>query len=305
MDRSTCKTLYFVCAVHIIFLFFLYFSDIKTLKKSSFKNIAINTITVHEPKAELTKVLPFALDENLSSKEKDKSLVSKAPDAKKKIENEKKNKEQFKANEEKKKREVVSNAKPAKTPVKKNESSSTIPPQKNLAKAKDVKPSAGFKNSQSKNELVSKNLIDELQNDLSFLEKPLETSKKASNLKVPTLSSLEISGLKNKSNQSPSNFSGKIDASFLGGSSTESEFNGRLIDFFKRELRLPEYGEVKIKMKINDSGRVSDVSVLSSKNKKNEEYLKSTLLKMSIPWLNKYLSNRDEIDITVCFTNDL
>lgn len=307
MNRGFRKTLFSVFLAHLVIIVFLYFSEGKALRKPFVKNIAINTITVNEPLPIFDYVNNTSTSTSIpeekisSSNEMDQTPLTKPPQEKKKNE---KAKATPKENEIKKKNESkpksVTAKKPSETSIKKNT------PVSKKSSPKPEKGGGSLKNYQSNNELVSKKLLDELQRDLSFIEKPLEESKKASNLKVPNLSSLEITGLKSKIKQNGSgNFSGKVNASLYGGSSSEAEFKGVLIDFFKRELKLPDYGDVKIKMKINESGNISDISVLSSKNKKNEEYLKSTLLKMSIPWLNKYLSKRDEVDITVCFTNDI
>lgn len=133
--------------------------------------------------------------------------------------------------------------------------------------------------------VVSKSLLDKLQSDLTSLEKVSEVLRKDEKIKVPVLSSLEINQIKQASTEP----------------STE-DFQSKLTDFFKSHLKLPEYGGVKVRMKIQENGKIDDIFVISSENKKNEEYLKNILLKISVPC---FFSQKEDMELVICFTNDI
>ena len=139
-----------------------------------------------------------------------------------------------------------------------------------------------------KNEEIPKSLLEKLQNELSALEKKDNSTVKTEGLTVPKISSLEVSQL-----QAADKNDGK------------AEFRYKIVDFFKSHLKLPEYGEVKIEIKIKEGAYISEVNVISSESLKNQKYLKDILLKTSIPWLNDYLSAGEEVDLIICFTNEI
>ena len=164
----------------------------------------------------------------------------------------------------------------------------TVPNNSKVATKKIEAKAKSIYKEPTKKEVISSDLINKLQNELSILEKEPTFVTKTKKLKLPVLSSLEINQLKQTDNQ--------IDM---------VDFQGKLIDFFKSHLKLPEYGEVKVKMKIKEDGMIDDIEVLSSKSGKNEVYLKNILLKISLPWLNDYLPKQEEVDLIICFTNDI
>ena len=339
MERGLAKIIFFVCACHFLLLAALYLTEGKIFNPALSKNISVKTFFIKEPLAVLpitssenSKMMPTTSGSIVSSAEvlstqalsgieheaissTKKSVKTSASSFSSPVllakELEKKSatgssnldKQSNAPRFEKKEEKTLSSKKKLEQPSEKKKPlpvSSGINSQK-IARSKDF-PSVKEGN---KRESVSGKLIDELQKDLSFFGNSEVTSKKAENLKVPNLSSLEITQFKssNKEVEKKNSF-GTLSSSRYNEGSQEAEFKGLLTDFFKRCLKLPEYGEVKVRMKIKADGSITNVSIVSSKNKKNEEYLKSTLLKIYVPWLNKYLSNQDEADIIVCFTND-
>lgn len=143
--------------------------------------------------------------------------------------------------------------------------------------------------SSRKEKVVSKALLSKLEKSISEMDNVLEEVALKSykkELLVPKVSLDMSSPEKNRLKKGNQNFEKK------------------LIEHFKKNLLLPEYGGVKLKLKIERSGIVKDVVVLFSQNKDNEKLLKNALLSLSVPWLNQYVQE-DEIDLIIHFTNDI
>ena len=108
-------------------------------------------------------------------------------------------------------------------------------------------------------------LSEQIHNlDLSY------TQEKKDSLEVPVLEQLKI------------DFSDQI--------STASEES--LSSFFKKNLKLPEFGEIKIKLSTDHEGKVQKLEILQSNSKKNRAYLKNTLPELSFPCFNETLTIR-------------
>ena len=67
----------------------------------------------------------------------------------------------------------------------------------------------------------------------------------------------------------------------------EENLNEMIISFLQNTLELPEFGEVKAKIEIDSSGHLVSLNILSSKSKKNEQFLKNQLPDLIFPCLNK------------------
>jgi len=77
-----------------------------------------------------------------------------------------------------------------------------------------------------------------------------------------------------------------------------------LIAELKNSLNLPDFGEVKITITITPQGKITKLKVLSTKSKKNEEYLKNTLPKLTLSWFNQYAKDKP-ITLTITFKNEI
>jgi len=82
------------------------------------------------------------------------------------------------------------------------------------------------------------------------------------------------------------------------------KYQDLLVEDLKSHLHLPEYGEVKMKIKIDGKGNILNVDSLLSQSKKNENYLKNTLPRLTFPWFNQYFSEEEKHEFTVTFKNE-
>lgn len=73
--------------------------------------------------------------------------------------------------------------------------------------------------------------------------------------------------------------------------------------FLKASLILPEFGDVKIKLTVKRSGKVTLVKVLKSESKKNKEYLEESLLQLKLPSFGKHFSGLEEKSFTLTLSN--
>lgn len=283
MTLSFKRILIKVVIFHFLAFFFLYFVSGSIGKSVSKKKIAINTIVMREPKAQEKKLSPkvehsfFKSDVRVKEKEPSKKKdfhISNKP----KIINKPKSSRNYpapKINFGDKKKSTHSQIKKTE-----NKSNFEINPKKSRA-------------------VLSQNLLKKLNDELSDFDVSSTLKKKEPNLKVPSLSELEITKI--------SIFSelGTKKSGFIDGKGDGEEFHQRVVEFFKTHLKLPEYGEVKIKMKIVQEGKIAELKVLYSQSKKNEEYLKDALDNISLSWINDFFSNGEQLELVVSFTNDI
>jgi outer membrane biosynthesis protein TonB len=167
---------------------------------------------------------------------------------------------------------------------------------KNVVKEISKKSAKSIKNETKdvKKEIVKKETLDLLE-QVSNLEKIPKDFQTASTdkLHVPKLGELTAATIDIE------------EMSQMGEKESNAGFQNVLIDHFRKNLSLPEYGEVKVKLTLNADGTIVDVDVLSSKNKKNEEYLKNTLPNLTFPWFNLYLPNEKKLVLTISFLNEM
>ena len=81
---------------------------------------------------------------------------------------------------------------------------------------------------------------------------------------------------------------------------TSTGFSDEIIAAFLQEvLTLPEFGDVRVSMTIDRSGRLKSLEVLVAKSEKNAAFLKNRLPELQYPCLN------EEASLTVLFSNAL
>ena len=131
-------------------------------------------------------------------------------------------------------------------------------------------------------------LLDELQMSMSKMDK-VEDVKKLSHFTLPS----------------------SIERIHVNAEITEStiqkekiKYQELLIEDLKSHLHLPEYGEVKLKIQLDGRGNILNVTPLLSQSKKNENYLKNTLPRLTFPWFNQYFSEEEQHEFTITFKNE-
>ncbi len=131
----------------------------------------------------------------------------------------------------------------------------------------------------------SKDLITQLEESLSKIED--------SKISIPKLDNLEIPKPIKSLN---------IQAEIQNQETTDQKFQQQLIQALHENLKLPEYGEVKVSFTINLDGTISNLEILDQKSLKNQNYIKNALPELSFPWFNQ-IANKSE-NFIITFKNE-
>jgi outer membrane biosynthesis protein TonB len=83
------------------------------------------------------------------------------------------------------------------------------------------------------------------------------------------------------------------------------EVKGELIQQLQSSLHLPDFGEVKVQLKLSESGKVENVKVLKAASQKNHEYLIKELPLMSFPSLSLHRLPEKERVFVITFHNEI
>ena len=78
------------------------------------------------------------------------------------------------------------------------------------------------------------------------------------------------------------------------------ELAGRL----KLLLRLPEFGEVKIKLTLSRAGKVAKVSIVSAESAANRTYIEKTIPTLSFPSFGNNFGTLPEYTFLISLSND-
>lgn len=101
----------------------------------------------------------------------------------------------------------------------------------------------------------------------------------------------------------------QIDARFNddGGELTYQEkgYHEELATRLKLLLRLPDYGEVKVKLTLDRSGRFSNVIILSSESDKNRKYIEKTLPALTYPGFGKNFGDLPQHTFVIILSNEV
>lgn len=89
-----------------------------------------------------------------------------------------------------------------------------------------------------------------------------------------------------------------------GLSTQEVTYYEELANRLKMLLRLPEYGEVKIKLTLDRTGGFKKVDVVSTKSDKNKKYIEKTLPTLKFPGFGKNFSGQEQYTFIIILSND-
>lgn len=82
-------------------------------------------------------------------------------------------------------------------------------------------------------------------------------------------------------------------------------YTASLIEELTKMLQLPEYGTVKVKIKINSMGKIIELMVLQAESKANKVYLEKHLPNIVLPRYNEKPMLNNEQTFTLTFCNAL
>lgn len=88
-------------------------------------------------------------------------------------------------------------------------------------------------------------------------------------------------------------------------SSQERSYHQELISRLKLQLKLPDYGEVKVKLTLERSGHVAKVSVIAAESSKNRAYIEKKLPDMNYPSFGSNFPEHSQYTFVLVLSNDL
>lgn len=97
----------------------------------------------------------------------------------------------------------------------------------------------------------------------------------------------------------------KIESMNIDSSADESSYYGLLTSKLRSSLQLPEMGQVKISLTLDQTGKVIKVQSLGSKSPLNVIYIESNVPSISFPPFGKSFGNEKEHTFIITFTNEI
>lgn len=88
-------------------------------------------------------------------------------------------------------------------------------------------------------------------------------------------------------------------------SDREMDYREELASRLKLLLRLPEYGDVKIKLTLKRAGSVSKVVIVSSESESNKKYVEKALLGLTFPPFGNNFPGIDDYTFSITLSNAL
>jgi colicin import membrane protein len=85
----------------------------------------------------------------------------------------------------------------------------------------------------------------------------------------------------------------------------EVSYRDELASRLKLLLKLPEYGEVKLKLTLERTGKVSKVVIVNSKSNANRKYIEKTLPTLTFPNFGTNFENQTNYTFIISLSNDL
>ncbi|MBS0635016.1 MAG: hypothetical protein JSR37_06105 [Verrucomicrobia bacterium] len=85
----------------------------------------------------------------------------------------------------------------------------------------------------------------------------------------------------------------------------ERTYYDELVSRLKLSLKLPDYGEVKLQLTVNRSGKVVSVKSVKSKSSKNSDYIQKALPKLHLPPFGQNFTGENEHTFRLTLSNEL
>ncbi len=84
----------------------------------------------------------------------------------------------------------------------------------------------------------------------------------------------------------------------------EASYIDEVVNRLKLMLRLPEYGDVKVKLTLERNGKVAKVVIVSAKSTANKEYIEKNLPKLNFPAFGKNFSDEPQYTFSLVLCNE-
>jgi len=85
----------------------------------------------------------------------------------------------------------------------------------------------------------------------------------------------------------------------------ESGYQNELISRLRLQLRLPEFGDVQIKLTVNRAGKVVSVTIVKAASEANRKYVEKQVPALSFPAFGSYFSGKTQNTFTITLSNEL
>ena len=143
-----------------------------------------------------------------------------------------------------------------------------------------------LKQANNKASAAKNHLLNKLENQIQNLDKPKTNITKKNDLLVPkNIKSIDID--KKIINENTKNV---------------SNYKQLLLDELQSNLKLLEYGDVKVSFVIHPTGDITDIVILDSKSEINQKYLKNNLAQLQFKNVNKMFLEKQKF--IVIFKNE-
>lgn len=84
----------------------------------------------------------------------------------------------------------------------------------------------------------------------------------------------------------------------------EISYHNELVGYLKLNLRLPEYGDVKLKLTINRSGKVVSLVIVSTESIANRKYIEKKLPTLKLPGFGSNFGSDPEYTFSITLTSE-
>ncbi|MFA6118298.1 MAG: hypothetical protein WC688_00080 [Parachlamydiales bacterium] len=249
------KIVYTVIVFHVLLILSLsiHFSP----KKFKNKSIVVNTINVKNVTTKVSnqkmppakKIIAINTQKNIKAESQNNKLKSLKEENKKAIKEEKK------------------------PQINKTVKKNTVVEQKKISKVQKQPLSNDFEK-----------LVDKLEKQVESFDKSKTNTHSSTELLVPKpITKINIDKVIN----SKFEIETTENASVGSNDDDDSDYKSLFIRELQNYLKLPEYGEVKIKFLIDPNGKISEIEVLEYQSYENQNYLKNRLSELSFESMNK------------------
>lgn len=165
-------------------------------------------------------------------------------------------------------------------------------PAQKITETKQIKPKEKQQPQPTENFDIPLDLLNELEKKIASLDSVKDHSTKKTHITVPD----RIDPSASATSSSPESFD------FMDSTESYAEY---LAFFLKQELKLPDFGEVKVEITLNKDGSVEKCLVLNSESIKNRRYLEERLPKLTFPNFKTNKTSKEKQHFVLTFCNEM
>ncbi|MBM3208611.1 MAG: hypothetical protein FJZ57_08475 [Chlamydiae bacterium] len=165
-------------------------------------------------------------------------------------------------------------------------------PAQKTTETKHTKPTEKQQKQSTENFDIPLDLLNELEKKIANLDSVKDHSSKKTHITVPDR--IDPSTI--------TKYSSSDSFDFMDSTESYAEY---LAIFLKQELKLPDFGEVKVEITLNKDGTVEKCLVLNSESIKNRKYLEERLPKLTFPNFKTNKTSKEKQHFVLTFCNEM